>query len=79
MASHCWACGRRVAMSYRVCCAECGHTWRWRWMLSVHDAWTWWQLGQKMGDWDFHTPWWRRIKVRRPSAIYACPCCSHDL
>jgi len=74
--THCWACGRRVPTRYRACCAECGHTWRWKWLLSLHDARRYWQMTED----GWH--WWQvfqRVRPRRPSKVWVCPCCSHDL
>jgi hypothetical protein len=73
---HCRACGQRVPIPFRMCCAECGHTWRWGWRLSLHDARVYWRM--TAGGWR----WWQiaqRIRPRRPSKVWVCPCCSHDL
>lgn len=64
-------------------CGECWHAWRWSWQLILHDVRTRW----KLSGWQFHgdlvpDPWWRRVldaRPVRPSRIWACPCCSHDL
>jgi len=62
----CFGCGEVVPTRYRECCSECGHTWRWGWRLSLADALVWWRLD-------------RRLRIRRPSRVWVCPCCSHDL
>lgn len=81
--SHCAACNKEMPVRRRAACYECGHSWRWRWQLSLADARVYWGLGQCMGaSDDWCVPWWkpwRRIHIRRPSKIYSCPCCSHDL
>lgn len=76
---HCHGCGRDGPRRFAACCGECFHAWRWGWLLSLADARLHWALGQRMGAWDEPIRWWRRIRLRRPSRIYVCPCCSHDL
>lgn len=76
-----------VAEGVKACrCGECWHAWRWGWLLSLHDARTYWRLGQCVGTSDAYDDWcipwwkpWQRIRLRRPSKIWVCPCCSHDL
>ena len=82
---HCFFCGHELPVRAAEQCGECGHAWRWGWLLTVHDAWLWWQMGPTLNDgWGNRAPWWRldrlhtRIHVRRPSKIWSCPCCSHD-
>lgn len=85
---HCWSCHRDGPKRAKVACGECWHAWRWGWMLSVHHLWCGLQMGPWMpGPWGIRAPWWRldRWAVRiwysltRPSKIYVCPCCAHDL
>lgn len=57
-------------------CGECWHAWRWKWQLVLHDARVYWQMTK--GGWR----WWQtlqRVSFRRPSRIWVCPCCAHDL
>ena len=76
---HCWGCHRDGPKRARAWCGECWHAWRWAWLLSLSDARLSWRLGKPLGAWDVRLPWWRRIRVRRPSKIWVCPCCAHDL
>lgn len=82
----CVACHHELPTVAAVQCGECAHAWRWEWILSLHDAWLTWRLGGWLADgWGTPAPWWRldrlhtRIRIRRPSKIWVCPCCSHDL
>jgi hypothetical protein len=75
-AVHCAFCHKKVPIPFRIHCAECGHTWRWGWQLSLHDTRRYWEMTR--GGWR----WWQvleRFSPRRPSNIWVCPCCSHDL
>jgi hypothetical protein len=82
-AVHCAFCHKKVSIPFRIHCTECGHTWRWGWQLSLHDARTVWRT--TMGyvylprRKEFKVHWWRRVRLRHPSKIWVCPCCSHDL
>lgn len=76
----CASCHKPQHQGQGTVCGECYHVWRWRWQLSLHDARVTWRLG----GWQWHgdlvaDPWWRRIRLRRPSKVWVCPCCSHDL
>jgi hypothetical protein len=62
---HCWHCHRDGPQQWAMACSECLHAWRWGWMLSLHDARTWWRLDH-------------RLRLRRPGKIWICPACSHD-
>jgi len=75
---HCASCGRDGPHRYAVVCGECFHGWRWRWMLTVHDAWLSWKLGRRSA-WGPRAALLERIRIRRPRKIWVCPCCAHDL
>ena len=76
---HCCRCGKDGPRKWSAVCGECFHAWRWGWLLSLHDARTSWRVGRPLGPWDHSVPWWRRLRLRRPSRIWVCPCCSHNL
>lgn len=75
----CQACGREMPKRYRVACAECWHVWRFGWLLSLADARAYWQATRPLGPWDLDPPWYARIRILRPSKVWVCPCCAHDL
>lgn len=80
---HCWGCGRDGPERWAMSCGECFHSWRWKWLLVPHDAWKWWKVSRQsrlcldMGYPSLRL--WQRIRFRRPSEIWVCPCCAHDL
>lgn len=85
---HCVACGQRSPRRAAVQCGECAHAWRWAWLLSAHRLWRDLRFGPTLPDgWGGRAPWWRldrwaalvRQGIRRPSEIWVCPCCAHDL
>lgn len=79
---HCFACGHPLPYRAAIQCAECAHAWRWGWILSLHDAWVVWKIGRRnnldllMGS---RIRLRDRIRIRRPSKVWVCPCCAHDL
>jgi hypothetical protein len=90
---HCYGCGKDGPRKWSAVCGECFHAWRWGWLLSLHDAWTFWRyIGLRLRErpeqygWGAdRAPWWRLdrlhtgIRIRRPGKIWVCPCCSHNL
>lgn len=83
---HCASCGRDGPRRWARVCGECFHAWRWGWLLSLHDL----HLDYRLSRWDVWTglPEPRafrklmplhRLRLRRPSKIHVCPCCSHDM
>jgi hypothetical protein len=81
---HCMGCGMVVPTRGYVGCGECGHVYRTRWHL-LYAYWgvflpIWWH------DWrhpmfpGFRSRWYDVFRGRlRPSRIYFCQCCLHDL
>ncbi len=82
-ARHCHSCATDGPARFAVVCGECFHGWRFRWLLSLADARLNWQLGRRVEMWNgtltTWTPLRERIRVRRASRIWVCPCCTHDL
>lgn len=80
---HCHSCHTDGPKRFAVVCGECWHGWRFRWLLSLADARLAWRLGKPIEMWHGgRTPRGRlrdRIRIRRPSRIWVCPCCAHDL
>jgi hypothetical protein len=84
---HCAACGKESPYRAAVQCGECAHAWARGWLLSLHDLRTRWRyIGPTLNDgWGTRAPWWRLdrlhtgLKLYRPSKVWVCPCCSHDL
>jgi hypothetical protein len=87
----CVACSARLPRRAAFQCGECAHAWRWGWLLSLHDAWAYWQfIGPRERPDDrgwgaARAPWWRLdrlltgLRIRRPGRVWVCPCCAHDL
>jgi len=86
---HCFACSHELPVRAAVQCGECAHAWRWGWLLSLRHVWLDVRRGPHLNDgWGTRAPWWRLdrwvallpyVHPRRPSHIWTCPCCAHDL
>jgi hypothetical protein len=82
--THCASCGKKNPPRFTIHCGECFHPYLTNKIgLVIHDF-----LIRVRLEWEIHKhPLfdddrkfnWRWLLPRRPSKIFVCPCCDHDL